>query len=436
MLNRWEWCWADFAFVSTVAVSDLIANSVIANSVPSWPQSCIAGSKRNAILGALSTQAYLLLSAHLKEEDYAAGHVLWEAGSSISDVFLPVSGLLAIHSGEIEVATVGQEGAAGFQDWPSHAPTATRGVVRIAGRFLRIPLHAFAAACNKNDEIRHIAALCNSWLLLQSQHLACCNATHPARTRFCRWLLRASDALDSSEISATQERIADALGIRRPTAVLIAKGLQSRGTIEYRRGKIRILDREALQTAACDCYTAFDQSRWPSRLAGSRRQVEGAASPPAAIDTVVRPKRNIPEPAVGPDSRFAQLMNATTAEPVVPIPSAVSLASSRARIEYCPATAPATVHEADAVLMIVLEGTGKVVTGGMLVYENHTNSNSISGGASRSLSKGDVLVVPANTPHQIAATGGAAIVLLIIHLPSMPSAGGASLVPRASELAQ
>jgi CRP-like cAMP-binding protein/mannose-6-phosphate isomerase-like protein (cupin superfamily) len=433
MLNTGKSVSGCVAFVSG-AVSDLIATSV------PWQQSCIAGSRRNEILGALSTQAYLLLSAHLKEEDYAAGHVLWEAGSHISDVFLPVSGLLAIHSGEIEVATVGQEGAAGFQDWPSHAPTATRGVVRIAGRFLRIPLHAFAAACNKNEEIRYIAGLCNGWLLLQSQHLASCNATHPARTRFCRWLLRASDALDASEVSATQERIADALGIRRPTAVLIAKGLQSRGTIEYRRGKIRILDREALQTAACDCYTAFNQSRWPSRLVGSRLQIEGAASPPVAIDTVILPKRSIPVSASGPDSRFTQLMNVSSAESAVPIPSAVWLASSRARIEYCPATAPAIVHEADAVLMILLEGTGKLVTGGTLAGERVAGVNSTASARAadncRSLSKGDVLIVPANTPYQLVPTGGSAIVLITIHLPSVPSAGGASLVPRASELVQ
>lgn len=414
---------------------DLIDRSVPSSSESLSPESWIIGSRRNGILEALSRQAYLLLSAHLKEEDYAAGHVLWEAGSPISHVFLPVSGLLAIQSGEIEVATVGQEGAAGFQDWPNHAPTATRGMVRVAGRFLRIPLHAFAAACNQSEEIRRIAALCNGWLLLQSQHLASCNAIHPARTRFCRWLLRASDALGTSEVSATQERIADALGIRRPTAVLIAKGLQSRGTIGYRRGKIRILDREALQSAACDCYTAFDQSRWPSNLVkeGSWRQIEE----PAAIDTVVWSKRNIPESAGAPNSRFTQLINGASAESVVPTPSTVSLASCHTRIEYCPAVAPAAVYETDAVLMIVLEGTGKLVTGGILVDESRTSSNmtSISGGASRSLSKGDVLVVPANTPHQIVPAGGTPIVLLIIHFPSMPSVDdGGSLVPRAGEL--
>jgi hypothetical protein len=76
----------------------------------------------------------------------------------------------------------------------------------------------------------------------------------------------ASDALSGDVVSATQETIAQALGVRRTTATLIAQHLQLRGTISYSRGKIAIRDRAALQAAACDCYSLLVRRHWPSEL--------------------------------------------------------------------------------------------------------------------------------------------------------------------------
>jgi mannose-6-phosphate isomerase-like protein (cupin superfamily) len=108
------------------------------------------------------------------------------------------------------------------------------------------------------------------------------------------------------------------------------------------------------------------------------------------------------------------------AEPIL------TLAPYRAQLEYRPATSPAAVHEKDAELMVVLEGTGNIVTGGKLVDEKRTNANnlggpSITGGNSPSVVKGDMVIVPANTPHQVIPTGGAPIVLMTMHVPHPPT---------------
>jgi DNA-binding winged helix-turn-helix (wHTH) protein/mannose-6-phosphate isomerase-like protein (cupin superfamily) len=78
---------------------------------------------------------------------------------------------------------------------------------------------------------------------------------------------------------------------------------------------------------------------------------------------------------------------------------------------------PAMLHEKDVELIVVLEGTGNIVTGGKLVAEkrmsaNHVSGSSIAGGNSRAVVKGDMIIVPANTPHQVIPTGGAPIVLI------------------------
>jgi CRP-like cAMP-binding protein len=124
------------------------------------------------------------------------------------------------------------------------------------GRLVEISAEVFAAAARHIEEIRRAVELCNAWLLLQAQVLAACNAIHPGDGRFCRWLLRASDALGDT-VPATQETIARALGLRRTTATLIAQHLQVRGLIRYGRGRITIKDRAALKGVACDCYSTL-----------------------------------------------------------------------------------------------------------------------------------------------------------------------------------
>jgi DNA-binding winged helix-turn-helix (wHTH) protein/mannose-6-phosphate isomerase-like protein (cupin superfamily) len=78
---------------------------------------------------------------------------------------------------------------------------------------------------------------------------------------------------------------------------------------------------------------------------------------------------------------------------------------------------PAMLHEKDVELIVVLEGTGNIVTGGKLVDENRMSANHVSGssiasGNSQAVVKGDMLIVPANTPHQVIPTGGAPIVFI------------------------
>jgi mannose-6-phosphate isomerase-like protein (cupin superfamily) len=102
------------------------------------------------------------------------------------------------------------------------------------------------------------------------------------------------------------------------------------------------------------------------------------------------------------------------------------LAPYKAMLEYRPATAPAALHEKDAELMVVLDGTGNIVTGGKIVNEERVNAAntrgpSIAEGHSQAVIKGDMLIVPANTPHQVIPTGGAPIVLMTLHVPSTPA---------------
>jgi mannose-6-phosphate isomerase-like protein (cupin superfamily) len=102
------------------------------------------------------------------------------------------------------------------------------------------------------------------------------------------------------------------------------------------------------------------------------------------------------------------------------------LAPYKAQLEYRPGTSPAAFHEKDAELMVVIEGTGNIVTDGKLVDEKRVNANNLSGssiadGVTHAVVKGDMIIIPANTPHQVIPTGGAPIVIMTMHVPYPPA---------------
>jgi DNA-binding transcriptional regulator YhcF (GntR family) len=59
----------------------------------------------------------------------------------------------------------------------------------------------------------------------------------------------------------TQELVASLLGVRRESITEAAGNLQHEGFIRYRRGHISVIDRQGLETCACECY-AVVKKEW------------------------------------------------------------------------------------------------------------------------------------------------------------------------------
>jgi CRP-like cAMP-binding protein len=223
----------------------------------------------NGLLAALSANALSLIKPHLHHRDFPKGSLLWAAGEPIDHIYFPQSGLISIaipiEKGQcIEVGSVSREGAIGVYDTFDSTGAVTLGMVRIAGRISVMPARHFHDALRQSEELVALAAYGCEWILMQAQLTAACNATHGADARFCRWLLLASARTESDLIPVTQDEMAGILGIRRTTVTLIAQKLQSAGTIRYSRGKVVILNRKALEGAACPCCKLLGSEQWPS----------------------------------------------------------------------------------------------------------------------------------------------------------------------------
>ncbi len=83
-----------------------------------------------------------------------------------------------------------------------------------------------------------------------------CDRVHPVRPRLARWLLKTHDRVGVDQFRLTQDVIALMLGVARPSVTVNALSLERQGLIEYRRGRIRIVDRSGLEAVACECYAA------------------------------------------------------------------------------------------------------------------------------------------------------------------------------------
>lgn len=69
------------------------------------------------------------------------------------------------------------------------------------------------------------------------------------------------------------------------------------------------------------------------------------------------------------------------------------------------------IHKKDTDIFYFVEGSAKLVTGGEVVESKETAANeirgeSIKGGESRTITKGDVVVIPAGVPHWFAEVPG------------------------------
>ena len=218
----------------------------------------------NRLLDSLPPAEAALLKPQLKTFKMVQGTLLQEPGDQIGQIYFPLSGMISLlavmkQGNSVEVATVGREGAVGAMAGfgPRHA--FTRAIVQVEGAAARISTQHFQEAVKKSATLRETVVRYNEGLLAQVQQTAACNALHDLEQRLCRWLLQTQDRAGGDMITLTHEFLSQMLAVRRTTVTLVARSLQDAGAIEYRRGKIRIVDRRKLEKRACECYKVVSQ---------------------------------------------------------------------------------------------------------------------------------------------------------------------------------
>jgi CRP-like cAMP-binding protein len=214
---------------------------------------------RNWLLAALPHDVLVSLLPQLKPVSLPRGRVLCDIGEPLRRIYFVEAGALSLMTvfedgTTAEIATVGCEGLVGIGILLGDDTVLGRYVVPLAGFALAVEASRFAGVLG---EIPILRAKCESYAQAFVAHLlqnVICNAAHGVEQRFARWLLMCGDQTDDDTFLLTQEYVAEMLGVRRSTVTVIARTLQQRGLICYRRGAIAVLDRCALEAASCECY--------------------------------------------------------------------------------------------------------------------------------------------------------------------------------------
>ena len=214
---------------------------------------------RNRILSKLTYADYQRLQPNLEEVSLHEDQVLYGMGDVVSHVYFPnnaiVSLLIEVDEGRtVEVAMEGNEGVAGLAIYHGGLNSCNLSNVRHAGTAMRLPVSALAERANRHDDLENLLRRYIHALFMQISQLGVCNRFHSFDARFARWLLMTHDRTGTLELNATQISMAQILGVRRSTVTDAAGGFLKQNIINYRRGRIEILDRTRLRDAACSCY--------------------------------------------------------------------------------------------------------------------------------------------------------------------------------------
>jgi CRP-like cAMP-binding protein len=213
----------------------------------------------NALLAVLPHAAHKRVLAELTPVALKTGEVLYEAGQAIRYVYFPIDCvicLLMVDEGQkpVEVGLIGHEGMLGVSVALGVSDSVLRAAVRSRGGALRMDAPCFKQEFLRSSSWqRELFRYTNSQLSLVRQAVAC-HCCHRAEARVACCLLITSDRVGAEEFKQDQDSMAASLGLTRSTVSMCAGQLRERNLISYARGKIRILDRKQLETAACECY--------------------------------------------------------------------------------------------------------------------------------------------------------------------------------------
>jgi CRP-like cAMP-binding protein len=214
---------------------------------------------QNHLLAALTPADLEPLAAQLELVPMPLGQMLYEPGEQLRHAYFPTTCIVSLHyvtetGASAETAGVGNEGMVGISLFMGGDTTSSSAAVQTAGHAYRLERRLLKQEFDRAGLLQRLLLRYTQALMTQMSQTAACNRHHTVEQQLCRWLLLTLDRVSTRELVMTQELVASMLGVRREGVTEAAGKLQRAGFISYRRGHIAVLDRDGLQTKACECY--------------------------------------------------------------------------------------------------------------------------------------------------------------------------------------
>ena len=243
------------------------------------PKSYADATQSNRLLGALEPASRERIGPHLQPVEFKLGAVVCEAGGQLKHAYFPQSSVLSLltvleNGSAIETANIGREGAFGLFAAMYSRVSFNRCLVQLEGEMVRCPIALLESEFRHSEHVRNLFVSYSETQLSQVQQTVACNSMHTTEERMCRWLLMLHDRAQGKALPYTHEFLSHMLGANRKSVTLAAQAMQAAGLINYRRGKIQVVDRPGLEKASCECY-AIVKERFDAFLTPPASAVQG-----------------------------------------------------------------------------------------------------------------------------------------------------------------
>lgn len=214
---------------------------------------------KNRLLAALPPEELEELRPHFERVSLAHGQNIIVPDEPVRDVYFPLNCLLSLvttmrDGATVESGSIGREGMSGIPVLLDAGQTPMPTFVQVPGEAIKVRAEVFKRAYDESLEVRRLMNRYIHVVVVNGSHAAACNRLHRLEERFCKWLLMSCDGVGSDEVDLTHDYLAIMMGVRRAGVTEAAGRAQAMGLINYRRGHVRITNREGLEACACECY--------------------------------------------------------------------------------------------------------------------------------------------------------------------------------------
>ena len=215
-------------------------------------------SVRNRVLANLALDDFSALRPHLHRVEIRARSTLQEANRRVEYVHFIEHGLVSrVSAGRgcsMETAMVGRFGYTGIAVVLGSTLSSQRSIVSLPGTALRIRSDELSGILQSRPMIRTEMLRFVQSLITQNTQSVLCAAKHDVDQRLARWLLLASDRMQSNALTVTHDLLAIIMGVRRAGITNALLQFEADGILKKTRGAVHLTNRPALEQRACDCY--------------------------------------------------------------------------------------------------------------------------------------------------------------------------------------
>ena len=220
----------------------------------------------NRLLASLPDPDFARLSPDLLTIPSKLKQVFHQTGEPVRHVYFPNGGVISVTAAlktgaMVEVATVGDEGMVGLEAFfGTDALAQGDTMMQVPDTSVEmLPVEAFTREIATRGALHDVMGRYAQLIVAQMMRSTACNALHHVQERCCRWLLMTHDRVHRDDFQLSHEFLGMMLGVRRQTVTVVAGTLQKAGLISYSHGHIHVIDRAALEAAACECYASIQE---------------------------------------------------------------------------------------------------------------------------------------------------------------------------------